>query len=349
MKFIDETIILVKAGNGGNGCLSFRREKYIPFGGPDGGDGGQGGSVIIKAKDGLNTLADFRNRSKFIAPNGKTGGGKNKKGRSGDDLVIQLPAGSVIYDLDTEELICDLEKDGQSIVIATGGEFGLGNARFKTSTNRAPRKTTDGKIGEERQLKIVLKVLADVGLIGLPNVGKSSILAAVSMAKPKIANYAFTTIHPNLGVVLISDYEKFVVADLPGLIVGASTGAGLGIQFLKHISRTRLLLHVIDVSKNKLDQIIKDVDMIAKELKDYDQDLSKKDKWYVFNKIDTLSQQELKELKNYTEGIIQSNKYYTSAIEGKGLDSLCEDIIEYLRDEMSDEYHENYHGSCSGR
>ena len=337
MKFIDETIILVKAGNGGNGCLSFRREKYIPFGGPDGGDGGQGGSVIIKAKDGLNTLADFRNRSKFIAPNGKTGGGKNKKGRSGDDLVIQLPAGSVIYDLDTEELICDLEKDGQSIVIASGGEFGLGNARFKTSTNRAPRKTTDGKVGEERQLKIVLKVLADVGLIGLPNVGKSSILAAVSMAKPKIANYAFTTIHPNLGVVLISDYEKFVVADLPGLIVGASTGAGLGIQFLKHISRTRLLLHVIDVSKNKLDQIIKDVDMIAKELKDYDQDLSKKDKWYVFNKIDALSQQELKELKNYTEGIIQSNKYYTSAIEGKGLDDLCEDIIEYLRDEMSDE------------
>ena len=293
MKFIDETIILVKAGNGGNGCLSFRREKYIPFGGHDGGDGGQGGSVIIKAKDGLNTLADFRNRSKFIAPNGKTGGGKNKKGRSGDDLVIQLPAGSVIYDLDTEELICDLEKDGQSIVIASGGEFGLGNARFKTSTNRAPRKTTDGKVGEERQLKIVLKVLADVGLIGLPNVGKSSILAAVSMAKPKIANYTFTTINPNIGVVLISDYEKFVVADLPGLIVGASTGAGLGIQFLKHISRTRLLLHVIDVSKNKLDQIMKDVDMIAKELKDYYQDLSKKDKWYVFNKIDVLSQQEL--------------------------------------------------------
>ena len=337
MKFIDETIILVKAGNGGNGCLSFRREKYIPFGGPDGGDGGQGGSVVIKAKDGLNTLADFRNRSKFIAPNGKTGGGKNKKGRSGDDLVIHLPAGSVIYDLDTEELICDLEKDGQSIVIASGGEFGLGNARFKTSTNRAPRKTTDGKVGEERQLKIVLKVLADVGLIGLPNVGKSSILAAVSMAKPKIADYAFTTIHPNLGVVLISDYEKFVVADLPGLIVGASTGAGLGIQFLKHISRTRLLLHVIDVSKNKLDQIMKDVDMIAKELKDYDQDLCKKDKWYVFNKIDVLSQQELEELKKYAKDAIQSNKYYTSAIEGIGLNNLCEDIIEYLRDEMSDE------------
>ena len=337
MKFIDETIILVKAGNGGNGCLSFRREKYIPFGGPDGGDGGQGGSVVIKAKDGLNTLADFRNRSKFIAPNGKTGGGKNKKGRSGEDLIIELPAGSVIYDLDTEELICDLEKDGQSITIANGGEFGLGNARFKTSTNRAPRKTTDGKKGEDRQLKIILKVLADVGLIGLPNVGKSSILSAISMAKPKIANYAFTTIHPNLGVVLISDYEKFVVADLPGLIVGASTGAGLGIQFLKHISRTRLLLHVIDVSKKQLDQIMKDVDIIAKELRDYDKELSHKDKWYVFNKIDSLSNDELKILKNNIVGKINSNTYYTSALEKKGLDNLCEDVIEYLRDELSDE------------
>ncbi len=337
MKFIDETIILVKAGNGGNGCLSFRREKYIPFGGPDGGDGGQGGSVVIKAKDGLNTLADFRNRSKFIAPNGKTGGGKNKKGRSGEDLIIELPAGSVIYDLDTEELICDLEKDGQSIIIANGGEFGLGNARFKTSTNRAPRKTTDGKIGEDRQLKIVLKVLADVGLIGLPNVGKSSILAAISMAKPKIANYAFTTIHPNLGVVLISDYEKFVVADLPGLIVGASTGAGLGIQFLKHISRTRLLLHVIDVSKNQLEQIMKDVDIIAKELQDYDKELSQKDKWYVFNKIDNLSKDEVKILKNHVAKKIDLNTYYTSALKKEGLDVLCEDVIEYLRDELSDE------------
>ena len=337
MKFIDETIILVKAGNGGNGCLSFRREKYIPFGGPDGGDGGQGGSVIIKAKDGLNTLADFRNRSKFIAQNGKTGGGKNKKGRSGDDLIIELPAGSVIYDLDTEELICDLEKDGQSITIASGGEFGLGNARFKSSTNRAPRKTTDGKVGEDRQLKIVLKVLADVGLIGLPNVGKSSILASISMAKPKIANYAFTTIHPNLGVVLISDYEKFVVADLPGLIVGASKGAGLGIQFLKHISRTKLLLHVIDVSKNQLDQIMKDVDIIAKELKDYDKELSQKDKWYVFNKVDLLNKEDLEKLKIHIADKIKVKTYFTSAVDKFGLNELCEDIIEYLRDEISDE------------
>jgi GTP-binding protein len=332
MKFIDETIILVKAGNGGNGCLSFRREKYIPFGGPDGGDGGHGGSVIIQAKDGLDTLADFRNKSRFVAPNGKTGGGRNKRGRSGDDLIIQLPAGSVIYDLETEELICDLERDGQSITIASGGEFGLGNTRFKTSTNRAPRKTTDGKPGEERQLKIILKVLADVGLVGLPNVGKSSILAAISMATPKIANYAFTTIHPNLGVVLINNYEKFVVADLPGLIVGASTGAGLGIQFLKHISRTKLLLNVIDISTNNIDEALKDVDVIAKELKDYDEELGKKDKWYIFNKTDLLNEKELEILKKSVNNKIKKNVFFVSAKEKSGLDEVCENIIEYLRD-----------------
>ena len=334
MKFIDETIILVKAGNGGNGCLSFRREKYIPFGGPDGGDGGIGGSIIIQAKEGLNTLADFRNRSKFIAPNGKAGGGKNKKGKSGDDLIIKLPVGSVIYDLETEELICDLEKNNQTITMASGGEFGLGNARFKTSTNRAPRKTTDGKEGNERQLKIVLKVLADVGLMGLPNVGKSSILAAVSMAKPKIANYAFTTIHPNLGVVLISDYEKFVVADIPGLIKGASTGAGLGIQFLKHISRTKLLLHVIDVSANDVDKIFEDVNIISNELKDYDDELHKKDKWYVFNKIDLLSSKQLETLKRSINAKINNNIFFVSAKDSSGLKKLCNDIIEYLREKI---------------
>ena len=334
MKFIDETIILVKAGNGGNGCLSFRREKYIPFGGPDGGDGGIGGSIIIQAKEGLNTLADFRNRSKFIAPNGKAGGGKNKKGKSGDDLIIKLPVGSVIYDLETEELICDLEKNNQTITMASGGEFGLGNARFKTSTNRAPRKTTDGKEGDERQLKIVLKVLADVGLMGLPNVGKSSILAAVSMAKPKIANYAFTTIHPNLGVVLISDYEKFVVADIPGLIKGASAGAGLGIQFLKHISRTKLLLHVIDVSVNDVDKIFEDVNIISNELKDYDDELHKKDKWYVFNKIDLLSSKQLEILKRSINAKINNNIFFVSAKDSSGLKKLCNDIIEYLREKI---------------
>ena len=331
MKFIDETIILVKAGNGGNGCVSFRREKYIPFGGPDGGDGGDGGSIIIEARDGLNTLADFRNKSKFIAQNGKPGGGKNKKGKSGNDLVIKLPVGSIVYDSKTEELICDLDHDEQTIKIVTGGTFGLGNTRFKTSTNRAPRKKTDGKKGEERQLKIILKVLADVGLIGLPNVGKSSILAAISMAKPKIANYAFTTIHPNLGVVLINDYEKFIVADIPGLIKGASTGAGLGIQFLKHISRTKLLLHVIDIERNNVDQILKDMNIIIKELKDYDSELIKKDKWFVFNKIDMLEKKQINTIENFVKDKIKSKMFFVSAKNKSGLEDMCDNITEYMR------------------
>ena len=331
MKFIDETIILVKAGNGGNGCVSFRREKYIPFGGPDGGDGGDGGSIIIEARDGLNTLADFRNKSKFIAQNGKSGSGKNKKGKSGNDLVIKLPVGSIVYDSKTEELICDLDHDKQTIKIVTGGTFGLGNTRYKTSTNRAPRKKTDGKKGEERQLKIILKVLADVGLIGLPNVGKSSILAAISMAKPKIANYAFTTIHPNLGVVLINDYEKFIVADIPGLIKGASTGAGLGIQFLKHISRTKLLLHVIDVEKNDVDQILKDMNIIIKELKDYDSELIKKDKWFVFNKIDMLNKEQINTVENFVKDKIKSKMFFVSAKNKSGLEDMCDNITEYMR------------------
>ena len=285
MKFIDETIILVKAGNGGNGCLSFRREKYIPFGGPDGGDGGQGGSVIIKAKDGLNTLADFRNRSKFIAQNGKTGGGKNKKGRSGDDLIIELPAGSVIYDLDTEELICDLEKDGQSITIASGGEFGLGNARFKTSTNRAPRKTTDGKVGEDRQLKIVLKVLADVGLVGFPNAGKSTLLAALTSAKPKIADYEFTTLKPNLGIVEYRDYRSFVMADIPGIIEGAAQGKGLGHYFLRHIERNAVLLYLIPADAA---DIKKEFDILRNELIAFNPELIDKNFMIALSKCDLL-------------------------------------------------------------
>ena len=334
MKFIDETTILVKAGNGGDGCLSFRREKYIPFGGPDGGDGGDGGSIIVKAKDGLNTLADFRNKSKFIAPNGKAGGSKNKKGRSGEDLIIELPVGSIIYDYETQDMLCDLNENNKEITLVTGGNFGLGNTRFKSSTNRAPRKTTKGTHGEERHLKIILKVLADVGLVGSPNAGKSSILAAISMAKPKIADYAFTTIHPNLGVVLISDYEKFVVADIPGLIKGASTGAGLGIQFLKHISRTKLLLHVIDVSVNDVDKIFEDVNIISNELKDYDDELHKKDKWYVFNKIDLLSSKQLEILKRSINAKINNNIFFVSAKDSSGLKGLCNDIIEYLREKI---------------
>ena len=332
MKFIDETVISVKAGNGGDGCLSFRREKYIPFGGPDGGDGGNGGSVIVVAKDGLNTLADFRNKNEFRASNGERGGGKNKKGKAGEDLIIELPVGSVIYDDESGNEVCDLDVDGQNIELAKGGDFGLGNTRFKSSTNRAPRKITKGNKGESKKYKIVLKVLADVGLVGLPNVGKSSILAAISMARPKIADYEFTTLHPNLGVVLISDYEKFVVADIPGLIKGASSGSGLGIQFLKHISRTKLLLHVIDISDNNLNKISKDIDVIETELKSYDDKLYKMKRWYVFNKIDLLNKKNLTDLKNTIVKNYDSNVYFTSTVNKKDLDIMCSDVWNHLRD-----------------
>ncbi|MBS83253.1 MAG: GTPase ObgE [Gammaproteobacteria bacterium] len=330
MKFIDEAIISVKAGDGGSGCMSFRREKYIPFGGPDGGDGGDGGCVILKAKNGLNTLADFRNKSKFIAENGKAGGSKNKKGKNGNDLIIDVPVGTVIYDNNTKELICDLEENLQTSEIANGGKHGLGNTHFKTSTNRAPRKKTSGGKGEQRELKIILKVLADVGLIGLPNAGKSSLLSAVSMAKPKIADYAFTTINPNLGVVIINDYQKFVVADIPGLIKGASQGAGLGIQFLKHISRTKLLLHIIDIVNKDIQKIMDDIDIIFKELNEYDEYLIKKDRWYVFNKIDLLTNKELKDLENNISKKIDNKYFLTSAVNKNGLEELCYEIKEYL-------------------
>ena len=336
MKFIDETVISVKAGNGGDGCLSFRREKYIPFGGPDGGDGGKGGSVIAIARDGLNTLADFRNQNEFRASNGERGGGKNKKGKAGNDLIIELPVGSVIYDDESGNEICDLDSDGQNIELAKGGDFGLGNTRFKSSTNRAPRKITKGTKGEVKKYKIILKVLADVGLVGLPNVGKSSILAAISMARPKIADYEFTTLYPNLGVVLINEYEKFVVADIPGLIKGASSGSGLGIQFLKHISRTKLLLHVIDITDNDTNKIAKDIAVIETELKNYDGKLYNMNRWYVFNKTDLYEEKDLIELKNSIVKNYDSNVYFTSTVNKKGLDIMCSDIWNHLRDIYDD-------------
>ncbi len=248
MKFVDEASIKVFAGNGGNGCLSFRREKYIPRGGPDGGDGGDGGSVIMEADDALNTMVDFRFQRTFRAQNGESGRGRNCTGKSGEDLVLRVPVGTTILDEDTGEVLGDLSVPGQRLIVAQGGFHGLGNARFKSSTNRAPRQTTPGSEGEHRDLKLELKVLADVGLLGLPNAGKSTFIRAVSSATPKVADYPFTTLVPNLGVVNVEAHRSFVVADIPGLIEGASDGAGLGIRFLKHLTRNRILLHLVDMA-----------------------------------------------------------------------------------------------------
>ena len=320
MKFIDETVITVRAGNGGSGCLSFRREKYIPFGGPDGGDGGDGGSIIIRGTDSLNTLADFRNKSIFTAENGKAGGSRNKHGRNGEDLIIDLPLGCVITDNITNEELCDLDEEDKTFIVAKGGEHGFGNVRFKTSTNRAPRKKTSGKEGESREIKIVLKVLA----------GKSSFLHAVSMARPKIADYEFTTLTPNLGVVLYSDYEKFVVADIPGIIEGASTGVGLGTQFLKHISRTKMLLNIIDGSNKTYEMIKDEIEKIHHELESYDETLIKKDLWVVINKIDLVSNEELNGLRNkfnMTKLVV----YFVSTVTKIGIGELTDNIYEFLK------------------
>ncbi|HEY5643309.1 MAG TPA: GTPase ObgE [Woeseiaceae bacterium] len=290
MKFVDEATIRVQAGNGGNGCLSFRREKYVERGGPDGGDGGDGGSVWLVADEGLNTLADFRVARKFRAASGQPGAGRNKTGRSGEDLEVQVPRGTVVHDVDTGEFICDLTEPGQRQKVADGGRGGLGNTRFKSSVNRAPRKTTPGTPGEGRHLRLELKVLADVGLLGMPNAGKSTLISAMSEAKPRIADYPFTTLHPNLGVVRVGALQSFVMADIPGLIEGASEGAGLGIQFLKHLQRTRLLLHVVDIAP--LDPAASpaaDAEAITRELENFSAELAGKPRWLVINKVDLLA------------------------------------------------------------
>lgn len=289
MKFVDEATIRVQAGNGGHGCLSFRREKYVERGGPDGGDGGHGGSVYLVAEPSINTLADFRVARKFRAETGQSGAGQNKTGRSGEDLDVRVPCGTVVHDIDTGELICDLTEPGQRQMVAEGGRGGLGNTRFKSSTNRAPRKTTSGTQGEARHLQLELKVLADVGLLGMPNAGKSTLISAMSEARPRVAEYPFTTLHPNLGVVRVGALQSFVMADIPGLIEGASEGAGLGIQFLKHLQRTRLLLHLIDIAPIDPDaNPADDVRAIAVELKKFSKDLAGMPRWLVINKVDLL-------------------------------------------------------------
>jgi GTP-binding protein len=288
MKFVDEATIRVKAGNGGPGALSFRREKYIERGGPDGGDGGDGGSVYLVAEPSLNTLADFRVARKFRAGSGEPGAGQNKTGRSGEDLDVRVPCGTVVRDVDTGETLGDLTEPGQRQKVAEGGRGGCGNTRFKSSTNRAPRRTTPGTPGEARHLALELKVLADVGLLGQPNAGKSTLISAMSQAKPRIADYPFTTLHPHLGVVRVGSLQSFVMADIPGLIEGASEGAGLGMQFLRHLQRTGLLLHVVDIAPVDGSSPAQAVRAIAAELEKFSSELAAKPRWLVINKIDLL-------------------------------------------------------------
>jgi GTP-binding protein len=289
MKFVDEATIRVNAGDGGRGCLSFRREKFVPFGGPDGGEGGLGGSIYLVAAEGINTLADFRFMRTFRAAHGESGGGNDRTGAGGADMEVLVPVGTVVFDADTQEQLGDLAHVGDRILVAKGGKGGWGNAKFKTSTNRAPRKSMPGLPGEHRTLNFELKLIADVGLLGLPNAGKSTLISAVSAARPKVADYPFTTLHPNLGVVSVGLNRSFVMADIPGLIEGAAEGAGLGIRFLKHLQRTGLLLHLVDIAP--LDpnaDPVADAKSIVGELKKFSPDLAAKERWLILNKLDLL-------------------------------------------------------------
>ncbi len=337
MKFVDEAKITVTAGNGGNGCLSFRREKYIPFGGPDGGDGGDGGDLYIEADMQVNTLIDFRYKRHFKAQRGEHGRGRLCSGARGEDLVIKVPIGTEAWDDDTDELIGDLTKHGDRLLVAKGGWHGLGNARYKSSTNRAPRQTSDGTPGEERHLRLEMKLLADVGLLGLPNAGKSTFISQVSAAQPKVADYPFTTLYPNLGVVTMKDVRSFVIADVPGLVEGAADGAGLGIQFLKHLTRTRLLLHMVDMSPADVKQDpVENVQIINRELENYSDALGSQDQWLVLNKMDLIPEDIRDEIcKDVLDRLDWKGKvFYVSGESGEGCDQLCAEIMDYL-DELN--------------
>lgn len=332
MKFVDEVSIHVKAGDGGNGMMSFRREKFIEKGGPNGGDGGDGGSVYIEADENLNTLVDYRYTRRFAAKNGEKGGSTDCTGHKGEDLVLPVPVGTTVIDAGTQEIIGDLVRPGQRLLVAQGGWHGLGNTRFKSSVNRAPRQTTNGKPGEARDLKFELKVLADVGLLGLPNAGKSTFIRAVSAAKPKVADYPFTTLVPNLGVVSVGRYKSFVVADIPGLIEGASEGAGLGIRFLKHLARTRLLLHLVDMAPLDQGDPAEAAQVIVEELGRFSPALAERDRWLVLNKADQLLDDEREErMRRVVEHLNWEGPVFViSALEREGTEELSQAIMRYL-------------------
>ena len=339
MKFVDEATIKVHAGKGGNGCLSFRREKYIPHGGPDGGDGGDGGSVFLLAKEGLNTLIDFRYTRNFKAQNGQQGTSAECTGKGGDDLVLEVPIGTTVIDMETGDVLGDLTQIDQRLKVAQGGFHGLGNTRYKSSTNRAPRQTSPGKEGDVRELKLELKVLADVGLLGLPNAGKSTLIRSVSAARPKVADYPFTTLIPNLGVVGMSGDRSFVVADIPGLIEGASEGAGLGIRFLKHLTRTRLLLHLVDMMPYDGSTPEHNARVIEKELKTFSSTLSDQDRWLVLNKVDLIPEDEVEEAcqKVVTALSWEGPVFYISGLASVGTKSLCAKIMDYIDEKRQQE------------
>ncbi len=333
MKFIDEATLKVQAGNGGRGCVSFRREKFVPFGGPDGGDGGLGGSVYLKAVEGMNTLADYRIARTFRGQNGEGGSGNDCTGHGGDDIEVPVPVGTVVTDRETGELLGDLSTEGQTLLVAKGGKGGWGNTRFKSSTNRTPRKAGSGLPGEKRELALELKLIADVGLLGLPNAGKSTLIRAVSAARPKVADYPFTTLHPNLGVVAAGPGRSFVMADIPGLIEGAAEGAGLGIRFLKHLQRTRVLLHLIDLAPpDPQTDPVKDARTIASELKKFAADLATKERWLLINKIDLL---EPKEATRRAKEIVRRLRWKGPVFEisgatGAGTEALKQAVMSYL-------------------
>jgi GTP-binding protein len=336
MKFVDEAKTRVQAGNGGRGSTSFRREKFVPFGGPDGGDGGHGGSVYLRAATGINTLADFRIERTFKAPHGEPGGANDCTGRGGADLYVPVPVGTVVRDAETQEVLGDLTGDRQELLVARGGKGGWGNQRFKSSTNRSPRQFGPGLPGEKRSLEFELKVIADVGLLGLPNAGKSTLIRAVSAAKPKVAGYPFTTLHPNLGVVDVGQHRSFVMADIPGLIEGAAGGAGLGIRFLKHLQRTRLLLHLVDLlPPDPQADPVKDARAIVGELKKFSKELAAKPRWLVINKRDLLP---AAEAEKRARAIVRALRYkgphfLISGATGEGTQALCESVMTFLEED----------------